>query len=276
MLRDWGTVKQRLGADSIKSFDCCNICLSQAVDPQVCDRGHLFCKECIFMNLLEQKQEKKRQLARWKTHQKQIRDESAHQEETKALALISGLEKAEESIPDGSAWTRFDEERKYGKLDTDQAEKLKAKEAIINAKERPDKQALKESLVKSCFWAPELTPAVETVIHKPDKLLLCPAENVKSHCLKLTSLTPVNATILDGLYSCDSCKLTLTHQASGVLKACGHLLCMKCIKLYCLPSEICVLCSVPVTQVISMQKGGTSYSAHNEVTAQVIKPVFNC
>lgn len=276
MLRDWGTVKQRLGVDSIKAFESCNICLSQAVEPQVCDRGHLFCKECILMNLLEQKQAKKRQLARWKASQKLDREEQVQLFDAETAGKLAALEKAEASIPDGSAWTHFQEERKYGKLSHEQADHLRAKEAILNAKDRPDKLAIKQSLAQSCFWVPEMTPAVESKIAKPDKLLPCPADNTKSHSIKLSMLTPVRATVLDGMYSCDSCKLTLTHQASGVLKACGHLLCMKCIKLYCLPSESCVLCAVPITRVIAMQKGGTSYSAHNEVTAKVVKPVFNC
>jgi nitric oxide synthase-interacting protein len=276
MLKDWGTVKQRLGADSIKTFDSCNICLSQAVDPQVCDRGHLFCKECILTNLLEQRKAKKRQMQRWQTAQATRVQEEAVKEEVKGAERLAAFEKAEGSVPDGTSWSRFEEERKFGKLSHEQAVQLRAKESIISAREHPDKTALKASLAKTCFWVPELTPAVEEVAMKPSKLLLCPAENSKTHCIKLSSLTPVHATVLDGKYSCDSCKLTLTHQASGVLKACSHLLCMNCIKLYCLPSESCVLCGVPVTKVVSMQSGGTSYSAHNEVTAKVVKPVFNC
>lgn len=41
---------------SIQQLDYCHLCLQASIDPVVCLKGHLTCKECIFKNLLSQKQ----------------------------------------------------------------------------------------------------------------------------------------------------------------------------------------------------------------------------
>lgn len=58
MLGDrWGSKKIKLGAESFKQFDQCSLCLNKVESPVMCNRGHLYCKECIFSSLLEQKKE---------------------------------------------------------------------------------------------------------------------------------------------------------------------------------------------------------------------------
>jgi len=63
-LSDYGTKKQRLGVDSMKRFDACSLCLQRARDPMACDQGHLYCKECIYTDLLAQKKDIKRYKAK--------------------------------------------------------------------------------------------------------------------------------------------------------------------------------------------------------------------
>jgi hypothetical protein len=53
----YGTQKERLGKDSIKPFDACSLCLKSLIDPMSCQKGHLFCKECILECLLSQKKD---------------------------------------------------------------------------------------------------------------------------------------------------------------------------------------------------------------------------
>lgn len=53
----YGTQKERLGKDSIKPFDACCLCLKSLIDPMSCQKGHLFCKECILQCLLSQKKD---------------------------------------------------------------------------------------------------------------------------------------------------------------------------------------------------------------------------
>lgn len=58
----YGTQKERLGKDSIKPFDACCLCLKPYIDPLCCQKGHVFCKECILECLLSQKKDIQRYL----------------------------------------------------------------------------------------------------------------------------------------------------------------------------------------------------------------------
>lgn len=82
-LKDYGTINQRLGKDSLKDFDACSLCLHALVMPLAwyvyrnditfsslgSPQGHLFCKECIYSALLSQKKEIKRQNKLYKLQQ---------------------------------------------------------------------------------------------------------------------------------------------------------------------------------------------------------------
>lgn len=58
MLGDrWGSKKVKLGSESFRQYDQCSLCLNRAESPVVCHQGHLFCKECIYTALLDQKKE---------------------------------------------------------------------------------------------------------------------------------------------------------------------------------------------------------------------------
>lgn len=59
----YGTQKERLGRDSIKPFDACCLCLKHFINPMCCQKGHVFCKECIFECLLSQKKDIQRYVA---------------------------------------------------------------------------------------------------------------------------------------------------------------------------------------------------------------------
>ena len=59
----WGTSSGRLSSLSQRAFDACTLCLSTARDPVCCPEGHLYCKECIYADLLAQKAEIERQKA---------------------------------------------------------------------------------------------------------------------------------------------------------------------------------------------------------------------
>lgn len=56
----YGTQRARLGADSLRPFDACSLCLCPAVTPVACSKGHLFCRECVLKDLVEQKAELER------------------------------------------------------------------------------------------------------------------------------------------------------------------------------------------------------------------------
>ena len=53
----YGTLQSRMGKDSQKPFDSCSLCLAEARNPLVCGEGHLFCKECVFNSIVQQRKE---------------------------------------------------------------------------------------------------------------------------------------------------------------------------------------------------------------------------
>ncbi|RZC80535.1 hypothetical protein C5167_043117 [Papaver somniferum] len=71
----YGTQRERLGKDSIKPFDSCCLCLKPFIDPLCCQKGHVFCKDCILECLLSQKKDIQRKLAAHATQQKQEKEE---------------------------------------------------------------------------------------------------------------------------------------------------------------------------------------------------------
>lgn len=90
---DYGTKKQRLGVDSMKDRLSCALCLQRARDPVACSEGHLYCKECIYTDLLEQKKEIKRQQVKLEAMAK---EEEEEKERRKAAARERVLKDFEE------------------------------------------------------------------------------------------------------------------------------------------------------------------------------------
>ena len=60
----YGTKRQRLGMESMRDRLSCSLCLQRAREPTACADGHLYCKECIYADLLEQKKDIKRHQAK--------------------------------------------------------------------------------------------------------------------------------------------------------------------------------------------------------------------
>eukprot|EP01068_Selenidium_serpulae_P013532 Selendium_serpulae@DN5973_c0_g1_i12.p1 len=65
MMKDVGTLKQRLSGDSLRKFEQCWLCLRTARNPVATPKGYIYCKECIILNFARQKDEATRGLAAW-------------------------------------------------------------------------------------------------------------------------------------------------------------------------------------------------------------------
>lgn len=90
MLQDlWGSKTQRLGADSMRRFDQCALCLSTADKPVTCPQGHLTCRECAITNLLEQSkanEQAQRELQKLEQEHALERERAREQARAKVLA----------------------------------------------------------------------------------------------------------------------------------------------------------------------------------------------
>ena len=69
----YGTLNSRMGRDSQKPFDHCSLCLAQARTPLVCSGGHLFCKECIYNSIVQQRKEIELETKALEAHKEQRR-----------------------------------------------------------------------------------------------------------------------------------------------------------------------------------------------------------
>jgi len=101
-LKEYGTQKQRLNRDNMKPFDACTICLQLAVNPMADKQGHIYCKQCIYQYLLDQKKLHKRQLKEYKKQQKEELVEQKEQEKQQEIAKIESFVEREKGLTSDS------------------------------------------------------------------------------------------------------------------------------------------------------------------------------
>lgn len=61
----------------------------------------------------------------------------------------------------------------------------------------------------------------------------------------------------------------------GVLRHCGHTLCMGCMDKFVKTEKRCFVCSQivrPDQDIVKMEEGGTGFAAHNKVVAEKFTP----
>src|SRR6185312_6537870 len=82
----------------MRNFDACFLCLQRARDPVCCSQGHLYCKECIYENLLAQKKEIKRQQTLLEIRQKEEEEKAKKKEDEAKEAVILDFERQQVRI----------------------------------------------------------------------------------------------------------------------------------------------------------------------------------
>lgn len=217
---DYGTKKQRLGVDSMKDRLSCCLCLQKARDPVACNEGHLYCKECIYTDLLEQKKEIKRQqlklaqLSREEDEERESRKAAARDRVLKefegrqlGLGTSKSVGVAEDRKGKGPAERESSETASSKplmtrliaanrglkrKFDFDQSEvevmAREAEETALRQIEREQAEARRSKL--PAFWLPSLTPEAAVGPLKDIKLqTLCHASS-PSHTL--TCVYPIS------------------------------------------------------------------------------------
>ncbi|KAI0027872.1 hypothetical protein K488DRAFT_60244 [Vararia minispora EC-137] len=290
----YGTKRQRLGADSLRPFDACVLCLQRARTPVACAEGHLFCKECVYADLLEQRKgikKEKERLERAKREQQQQREEARRKARERVLeeferaqlglagsapASSTSTKEKEKEEPSASRGTK----RKFA-FDASAAEEAarEAEEAALRALEREQAEALRAKLPD--FWLPSLTPT-----HKDVGLRSLADVRVGTVCrgggerhgVGLKELVQVEFSVLssagaaaeeggkkseDGTKICLSCKKELSNSLRFFLmKSCAHVACKTCTDTLIRPSQQCTVCDKPVAEkdVVELKREGTGFA----------------
>ncbi|XP_048447360.1 E3 ubiquitin-protein ligase CSU1-like [Pyrus x bretschneideri] len=254
----YGTQRERLGRDSIKPFDACCLCLKPFIDPMCCQKGHVFCKECILECLLSQKKDIHRKLAAHTAQQKQEKNEEEDRlVQQKARELEAFDQQNHGAIPQYN-----DRNQSQDKTGFHGANSVK-----VTSYEEEALRTMK------AFWLPSATPAAPVKVDAPSMSTVCPEGNEK---LTLKSLFSVYYTednnekkksSLDKTFICPSCKVTLTNTLSLVaLSSCGHVFCKKCADRFMAVDKVCLVCSKGCKErnLVNLAKGGTGFAGHDD------------
>ncbi|ESK86223.1 nitric oxide synthase-interacting protein [Moniliophthora roreri MCA 2997] len=278
---DYGTKKQRLGNESMRQFDACALCLNKAREPVACNEGHLFCKECVYTDLLTQKQDIKRQKEKLEAMKKEAEEERLRAKAAARERVLEDFEKGQlglsgrPSVTTGTSTESKQDgrgtKRKFT-FDPSAVENLaqEAEEAALRQIEREQAEALKHKLPD--FWLPSLTPTYTskgppTSLTEVKLQTTCRGGN-PSHSLALKNLVPVQFTLYtssNGLAAssadstpaegstasnkedphkmCPSCKKQLSNNTLiFLMKPCAHVTCKTCTDTLVRPAKQCIVC----------------------------------
>ncbi len=171
---------KRIGQDSFKPLDSCNLCLSKVTSPQSCHQGHIYCRECIISNLITQKagiESQKREMERWEENERREREEARLRARARVVAdfergmgLGYGNGSARSSLSDSKDGSTKSQAGPGGKfnLDVKSVEKitLEAEEAAMKLLEKEQVESRKAKL--AAFWLPTLAPEATPLIPVKD------------------------------------------------------------------------------------------------------------
>lgn len=171
---------RRLGHDSFKPLDHCNLCLSNIYDrdPVACTRGHVYCKECVISDLITQKasiEASKRELERWEDNEIRERQEARQRARErvvsdfeKGMGLATGAAAKAldvKALASGGASTSKAGHGEAGRIESLQRE---AEDKALRKIEEEQIEARKSKL--AAFWLPSLAPEAKLAPVKDMKL----------------------------------------------------------------------------------------------------------
>ncbi|CAK4081229.1 unnamed protein product [Aphanomyces euteiches] len=257
-----GTLKRRYGKDSQLAFGCCCLCLKPILDkdePLASPCGYLFCKGCIYANLLAQKQQIKLDLAAYEVQEeaKQAKEDAEKlASERKMLEASLGMSRPKDFMKSAEERAKLQVMSKVDLETTDE----KAKE-----------------LKRTSFWVPDFTPTAEVTLAKPDDFTKDP---MSGKPLKLKQLMPVHLKRSDAetkgetVVMCAVSNKAITHQLPVLLRPSGQIIMESLLKDMVLPTMTCPISGLKLRQkdIVHLQAGGSSFSAHSTVEAKKYRP----
>lgn len=257
-LGQYGTQRERLGRDSLRSSVACVLCLREpACDPVACaGGGHVFCRECLLTHLVTCKRMQQRTLIaeerlRLAAEQAlEAEEEARQQERIEAFTALNG--------PGGAKRARL----LQSQLAPEQAEKggreqpgaarmpttsspvepgrarmtgtpSASPSTLVAVPSRETKRPL--ATEKAPAGGAGSSPSIVPPVGAPKLAIYCPAAADRDHTISMKQVTPVRWTLSPektGAAICSVCTndLRLMTASLTLIKPCGHVFCNKCIK----------------------------------------------
>jgi nitric oxide synthase-interacting protein len=287
LAKDYGSAKSRIGQDSQRTFEQCHLCLTTANEPVCCLEGHIFCKDCIMSNMLEQKKALK-QAAVTREHD-QLREDTSEVLKKRNLesAEISNFEK--DAFELGSS-SKLKEHLKEFKMKAQFTEEdyveLKRQRTIQNIKDQKpmafDDPDVKNGMVQTSFWMAEADKERKAQLDKAGALegaksikperMICPGDN--KHSIKLKDFFHLK--FENGGFLCYASKKQLKFQKIIGLRTCGHVYIAEEFDRFVQKESQKCYCGKEFLEgdIIKIEPAHSAFSKHNSVEAKVYQPHF--
>mmetsp|Transcript_49142 Transcript_49142/g.93873 ORF Transcript_49142/g.93873 Transcript_49142/m.93873 type:complete len:315 (-) Transcript_49142:258-1202(-) len=248
----FGTVKERLGKDTVKDFDACGLSLSLATDPVCTADGIIYQREAILENLVKQKKAIARQMTAWEAQQSKI----ASQEVSKAAADQEAKLVAFHSQNHGAGkWEDVREGAEYNASGEGGAAKSATMTTEFERKQASEMKA---------FWLPSKTPEARKLVDKPDTATKCPCTGKKLRLKELVDVkwTPAPKDATGSRFMCPTCKRCFTNSSRiVVLKCTGDAMCADCCSTFVEKDGNYNGKKVKKKDIIHLARGGTGFIA---------------
>jgi len=256
-IKDAGTKRERLGVDSMRSFEQCWLCLRSAVKPVCTKKGFVYCKDCVILNLAKQKKDLEDHQFLY-TQRLLKKDKEAKERE---------MEESNKEIG------RFIEAEGRIKSIHHQSQEAKQQSNKPKFLERD-----KATFVEKDFWIPQTAPVAPVPeVSEPKKHCVCPMSNTPLRLKDLIELKPDTLTNDSETtkWVCAVSKKPITHQRAAVIKSTGEIMLMDCIEKYVFGKKgFYADRNIGLKDIVELIPGGTGYAVHNKVEAATFRPVM--
>ncbi|XP_013185698.1 nitric oxide synthase-interacting protein homolog [Amyelois transitella] len=252
----YGTQSERVGKDSVKSFDCCSLTLQPCRNPVVTKEGYLFDKEAILEYVITKKTEYTRKM---KQYEKQLKREESEKAELAAAEREAKLIKF------------MNREKNITNTNNKGSESGASTSSSISNLANGKDKALPS------FWVPSQLPDAKiSKVEKPDPTVYCP---ISGKPLKMKDLIEVKWTLVndpddkksliakENRYMCPVTHDILNNAVPcAVIRTTGHVVTMECVEKIIKKDWLHPLTGEKLKEkdIIPLQRGGTGYALTNQ------------
>ncbi|EDX02709.1 nitric oxide synthase-interacting protein homolog [Drosophila yakuba] len=274
----YGTNAQRLGKDSVKSFDCCSLTLQPCRRPVITKDGYLFDKEAILQYIVTKKNEYSRRLKEYERLRRAEEDQLNQEANSKQQARMERFVNAEKPAMTPAHSSAAAREKAStssaaaagSSASTPSAASTSSASSISNMTNGHEKKL-------PSFWLPSECPnAGLAKAQKPDATIYCP---VSQQPLRVKDLIDVKFTLLkdgdskrsliakEARYMCPITHDVLSNAVPcAVLRPTGDVVTMECVERLIRKDMIHPLTDRKLKDkdIIPLQRGGTGYATTND------------